>query len=67
MPRIVDRDEVRRLAERGAQIVEVLPAKEYEEQHLPGALSIPLTQLDAKTAQQLRTDHPVIVYCHDFQ
>lgn len=33
----VRRDDVRRMAEGGAQIVDVLPREEYEESHLPGA------------------------------
>lgn len=33
-----------------AQLVEVLPADEYREQHLPGAISIPLKALDVTTA-----------------
>ena len=46
MPRQVDRDEVRRLAEQGAQLVEVLPAGEYAEDHLPGAINLPLRKLE---------------------
>ena len=51
----------------GAQIVEVLPREEYEEAHLPGAINIPLKELDAKTASSLRRDRAVVVYCDDFQ
>jgi rhodanese-related sulfurtransferase len=40
MPVSIDRDEVRRLLEEGAQLVEVLPAPEYEDEHLPGARNI---------------------------
>ncbi len=66
MPRNIFRDEVQRLiAEAGAQLVEVLPAREYEAQHLPGALHLPLTELTRETAAQLRRDRPVIVYCYD--
>lgn len=65
MVRRIDRDEVRRLLARGAQLVEVLPAQEYEAEHLPGAISLPLTQLDRRTAGRLARDRPVIVYCHD--
>jgi rhodanese-related sulfurtransferase len=42
MPTAIFRDEVGRLLEEGAQLVEVLPSKEYEEEHLPGAINIPL-------------------------
>jgi len=43
MPRGIDRKEVQRLvAERNAQVVEVLPRPEYEQEHLPGAINLPL-------------------------
>lgn len=35
MPTPIDRDEVRRLVAAGAQLVEVLPAAEFEDEHLP--------------------------------
>ncbi|MCA1687792.1 MAG: rhodanese-like domain-containing protein [Actinobacteria bacterium] len=67
MPTPIFRDEVRRLAEEGAQLVDVLPREEYEEEHLPGAINIPLKQLDRETTARLKRDAPVIVYCHDYQ
>jgi rhodanese-related sulfurtransferase len=65
MPRAVDVTGIRRLLDEGAQLVEVLPAREYAEEHLPGAINLPLKQLDRTTAQQLDRSRPVIVYCHD--
>ena len=67
MPTEIHRDEVQRLLEAGARFVDVLPPMEYREQHLRGALSIPLKQLNAETTADLRRDQPVIVYCHDYQ
>jgi rhodanese-related sulfurtransferase len=67
MPTPVDRDGVRRLLDGGAQPVEVLPRPEYEEEHLPGAINIPLKELNRKTAERLDRTRPVIVYCNDFQ
>jgi rhodanese-related sulfurtransferase len=64
---IIGRDEVSSMIKGGAQLVEVLPAREYEEEHLPGAINIPLKKLDRQTAARLQRDHPVIVYCHDSQ
>jgi rhodanese-related sulfurtransferase len=49
----------------GAQLVEVLPTEEYEEEHLPGAVSIPLKELNATAAARLDRDRPVVVYCWD--
>lgn len=68
MPTPIDRQEVQRLlAAEQAQLVEVLPAAEYEDEHLPGAINIPLKELNAETARQLKRGQPVIVYCHDYQ
>lgn len=67
MPTGISRDEVRTLLDDGAQLVEVLPNAEYEDEHLPGAINIPLKELTEKTTAQLRKDLAVIVYCHDYQ
>ncbi len=67
MPKTIDRDEVRRLLEDGAQLVDVLPREEYEEEHIAGAINVPLKELDAETTASLRKDAPVIVYCYDLQ
>ncbi len=67
MPRIIERDEVRRLlAEEGAQLVDALPHQEYEEEHLPGAINLPLKQLDREAAGRLDRSRPVVTYCHDY-
>ena len=67
MPTPIDRDEVQRLLTKKAQLVEVLPQAEFAEEHLPGALNIPLKTLDAETARRLERERPVIVYCHDYE
>lgn len=68
MPSPIDREEVQRLlAEEDAQLVEVLPEGEYEDEHLPGAINIPLKRLDVDGVRQLEPRHPVIVYCYDSQ
>lgn len=65
MPREVHRDDVQRLVERGAQLVEVLPREEYEDAHLPGAIHIPLRRIDGEARQRLDPARPVVVYCWD--
>ncbi len=68
MPTAIDRAEVQRLLrEEQAQLVEVLPPDEYEDEHLPGAINIPLKALDRETTRQLDRARPVIVYCYDTQ
>jgi rhodanese-related sulfurtransferase len=54
MPRSIDRHQVQRLvAEHQAQLVEVLPAAEYADEHLPEAINIPLKELDRQTTSRL--------------
>jgi rhodanese-related sulfurtransferase len=65
MPTEIDRDGVRRLADQGAQLAEVLPANEYAEDHLPGAINLPLRRLEAQATQLLDRHRPVVVYCWD--
>ena len=65
MARNIERDEVRRLVTEGAQLVEVLPKEEYEEEHLPGAINLPLRRLEAEARTVLDPARPVIVYCWD--
>lgn len=66
MPKqIHDRQEVQALIERGAQLVEVLGADEYEEVHLPGAINLPLRKLESEPVNRLDASRPVVVYCYD--
>jgi rhodanese-related sulfurtransferase len=66
MPIVIDRDRVRQLVDQqAAQLVEVLPRAEYDEEHLAGAVSLPLKQLSAATAATLDRARTVITYCHD--
>ena len=57
--------QLRRLLDQRAQLVEVLPAEEYAEMHLPGAVNIPLKTLGAATTAGLDRARPVVVYCWD--
>jgi len=65
MPGEIRRDEVRKMVAEGAQLVEVLPSPEYEEDHLPGAVHLPLRQIEARATEILDRKRPVIVYCWD--
>jgi rhodanese-related sulfurtransferase len=66
MPKDVGLEEMRRLVDEGAQVVEVLPPREYAEEHLPGAVNIPLKSLDEAAAARLDKNRPVVVYCWDY-
>jgi phage shock protein E len=67
MPTFIDRQEVQRLVAAGAELVEVLPQDEYEDEHLPGAINIPLKTLTRDTVSQLDRNRAVITYCNDYQ
>ncbi len=65
MPKDIERGDVQRLVAEGAQLVEVLPPSEYAEDHLPGAISLPLRKLDQEANKALDPSRPVVVYCWD--
>jgi rhodanese-related sulfurtransferase/CBS domain-containing protein len=68
MPTSIDRHGLQRLlAEEEAQLIEVLPADEYADEHLPGAINIALKELDHAARGRLDRARPVIVYCYDDQ
>ncbi len=59
------RGEVQSLIRSGAQLVEVLGPEEFEEDHLPGAINLPLRRLEAEATALLDPRRPVLVYCWD--
>lgn len=66
MPIAVGRVELQHLVEAGAQLVEVLPKNEYDDEHLPGAIHLPLKSLTCEVADNtLDRRHPSVVYCWD--
>jgi rhodanese-related sulfurtransferase len=65
MAQDIDREGVRRLIEEGAQVVDVLPATEYGEDHLPGAINLPMRRIEAEARRVLDRDRPIVVYCAD--
>jgi rhodanese-related sulfurtransferase len=58
--------ELQRLIGEGAQLVDVLPEAEYRDDHLPGAINIPLKALAGNTTTVLDRARAVVVYCHDY-
>jgi len=65
MAREISREQVRLLMDEGAQIVDVLPAHEYSEDHLPGAINLPLRRIETEAKQILDPARAVVVYCAD--
>jgi rhodanese-related sulfurtransferase len=67
MATVIDRHEVQRLAERGARLLDVLPAESYERLHLPQAASFPLARLAKEALAELSREEALVVYCYDGQ
>ena len=50
----------------GAQLVDVLPAAIYRQEHLPGAMSVPLESFATTSiTDPLDPSRAVVVYCFD--
>jgi rhodanese-related sulfurtransferase len=58
-------DRLQELLAAGVQLVEVLPAKEYSQAHLPGAMNLPLGKLHEQDVRVLDRSRAVVVYCWD--
>jgi rhodanese-related sulfurtransferase len=64
---VVGVEEVRRLMERGAQVVDALPPEDYRRLHIPGAINVPLEDLSPELLARLDAKRPVVTYCADNQ
>lgn len=55
--------EARQLVQAGARLVDVRTPGEFAAGHLPGALNLPVQQLDARVAELGPKNAAVVVYC----
>jgi rhodanese-related sulfurtransferase len=53
---------LQKIAEEDALIIDVRPEEEYRNGHLPGAVSIPLADLE-KRIKELPWNRPILAYC----
>jgi rhodanese-related sulfurtransferase len=67
MVKRIDTDDVRRLVDADAQLLEVLPASEYDPEHLPGAHNVPFTSLSPGAVADLDPTRATVVYCYDLE
>ena len=58
----IDVDDLARRHAAGAFVLDVRQPDEYEAGHVPGAVLVPLDQLEAR-AGEVPTDQPVLVIC----
>jgi hypothetical protein len=63
--REVSRQEVQDLMKQGVQLVDVLPTEEFQDDHLPGAINLPLRKIETEARRALDPSRPVVVYCWD--
>jgi rhodanese-related sulfurtransferase len=48
------------------KLVEVLAKEQYDKGHIPGAISIPLDELETLAKQKLKKTDTVVVYCASY-
>ena len=61
----LQRREVQAQIDKGAQVVEVLAREQFDEDHIPGAIHIPLRKVEVEAEDKLAKNRPVVVYCWD--
>ena len=63
MPTDISRDTVQELIAKGAQLIDVRPDQEFQNERIAGAINLPPKTLDATTAgRALERSRPVVVY-----
>ncbi len=55
--------DARKLVAAGARLVDVRSPEEYAGGHLPGAVNVPVQELDRRLAEVGPPDHELVVYC----
>jgi rhodanese-related sulfurtransferase len=63
--RVVDHREVLSVLAAGGQVVDVLPAHEYRNAAIRGAIHLPLRKLLRHAERVLDKSRPIVVYCRD--
>lgn len=67
MASAIDTHTARALHERGALFIEVLPAEDYRQRHIAGAINIPLANMTDDAVTDLDRSATVVTYCFDYQ
>jgi phage shock protein E len=55
--------EARRLVEAGARLVDVRTPQEFATAHIPGAVNMPVQDLDRRMRELTGKDRPIVIYC----
>ena len=55
--------EARSLVESGAQLVDVRTPNEFNNGHIPGAVNIPVQELESRMGELQSKNQPIVLYC----
>ena len=61
----INLDSVDQLLADGAVLIEVLPEGEFNDEHLPDAINLPLKKLVLESVAHIDRASPIVVYCWD--
>jgi phage shock protein E len=61
--REIQGSDARKLVAAGARLLDVRSPEEYARGHLPGALNVPVQELDRRLAEVGPADRDLVVYC----
>jgi len=56
-------DPILEMIKGGAKVVDVRSPEEFEDEHFPDAINIPVNIIQTRTAELGEKDAPIVVYC----
>ncbi|MEW6100767.1 MAG: rhodanese-like domain-containing protein [Candidatus Omnitrophota bacterium] len=68
MVKQISRDELMKMQETGEnfKLVDVLDKTHYETEHIKGAISLPVNEIEKKAKALLKKEEKIVVYCASF-
>lgn len=69
MVKLISRDELIKMVSTGQKfkLVDVLDKEHYQEEHIRGAISLPLNEIEERANKLLEEGEVIVVYCASFQ
>ena len=69
MVKQISREELLEMATLGKKfkLVDVLDKEHFEKEHIKGAISLPLDEIEKKAKRLLKKDETIVVYCASFE
>ena len=61
--RFADPEEARSLVQDGAVLIDVRTPGEFQQHHIPGAINIPLQELERRLSELPNSDEEIVLYC----